>query len=607
MTGAPFLVLLLPWAAHGTVDVTAESLEGGNCYTEAQWRQQELWNFTGAFERCGPSSVCKAGHGCGDFCKADDECEDFPMRVCVGKGRGAQCQHKDLFGEAAGRDVGAAFAFFIISGLALSAGIGGGGLYVPLLMIMLGFTAHEATGLSQALLTGGASSTLVYNMRQRHPSGNKPMIDYDLVLVMGPNLLIGALIGSALNIAAPSWFILVLLTTILSHSAWKTLQKAVKTFKREKAGEVEGMPANDGRLSKNVIERIFAKLRNMLGLHSRLDEKEQPSTPKKSDSKVFGFPAEATKNQLTSPHFAGVMPAPAPTTPVRDIERAASLDHITLFEASPSDCADDDLRSPMMSPVKSPMKSPAKSPVAASPQPANAGQSQPQFPRAQLAQFGCMWLIVILCIIVRGGRASPGLVQYCGQTYWILTAIAMQALALLSFFGVRRAVQRTSESPGDKDTFQWTVAVARKVAMYSLGAGTLAALCGIGGGMVMGPILLDLGVLPQVQSATTATTLLVLSSSSALAFLVQGAAPIDYAIFMAFATASGAVIGKAVVGYLIKLYRRPSAIIFLLGGIILASVIIMATTGTIGVINDIQKGNGLGLKSVCLAASSTSA
>merc|ERR1719305_457608 len=115
----------------------------------------------------------------------------------------------------------------------------------------------------------------------------------------------------------------------------------------------------------------------------------------------------------------------------------------------------------------------------------------------------------------------------------------------------------------------------------------------------MGPILLDLGVLPQVQSATTATTLSVLSSSTALAFLVQGSAPVDYALFMAFATASGAVIGKAVMGFLIKLYRRPSAIIFVLGGIILASVIVMATTGTIDVINDFRRGQGLGFQSIC--------
>merc|ERR1719454_4879 len=224
--------------------------------------------------------------------------------------------------------------------------------------------------------------------------------------------------------------------------------------------------------------------------------------------------------------------------------------------------------------------------------------TQPQFPRTQICLLVFMWIISIVCIFARGGRASPGLVPYCGKAYWIFTGCTAGVLALLSFLGSRRAIAHANEMPAG-DGFQWTAPAAAKVALFSLGAGTLAALCGIGGGMVMGPILLNLGILPQVQSATTATTLLVLSSSSALAFLVQGTAPVDYAIFLAAATACGAVVGKAVVGFLVKLYRRPSAIIFLLGGIILASVLIMGITGTIDVVNDIRQGHGLGFKSIC--------
>merc|ERR1712107_765625 len=81
-----------------------------------------------------------------------------------------------------------------------------------------------------------------------------------------------------------------------------------------------------------------------------------------------------------------------------------------------------------------------------------------------------------------------------------------------------------------------------------------------------------------------------MSSSTAIAFLVQGSAPFDYAAFLACATGVGAVFGKIVVGWVVKKFRRPSLIIFLLGGIILASVIIMAITGAIDVINDIRNG-----------------
>merc|ERR1711998_117385 len=58
--------------------------------------------------------------------------------------------------------------------------------------------------------------------------------------------------------------------------------------------------------------------------------------------------------------------------------------------------------------------------------------------------------------------------------------------------------------------------LAFELASKAFAAGILAAVCGIGGGMVMGPILVQLNVPPPVSAATTATTLLVLSSSTGL-------------------------------------------------------------------------------------------
>lgn len=569
-------------ACHGTktlqrvsLNAGTDALRTGHCHAEQLWRHQRWWNYSSAFARCGPSTVCVQGKGCQEVCTQDEDCDDFPMRVCVDQGRSRKCKHKNLFEKGAGSDTGAAVTFFIISGLALSAGIGGGGLYVPLLMLLEGFTAHEATGLSQALLAGGAASALIYNMRQRHPSGSKPMIDYNLVLVMGPNLLIGALIGSSLNMAAPSWLIVLLLTAILSQSAWKTLNKAVKTLRAEQAGDVRGM--SDDRLSRNVIERACNGLRERCLWHGRFNDAElsniQPQPSRVTNAGSAGS---------APPQFAGGF---------EDEEESQVQD----VEAPRMGAAKDGQQS---MPVVANATTAARSVSQQAPS-ALKSQPQPQFPRAQLMQFAFMWLVIVICIVARGGKASPGLASYCGQAYWLITLCTVAALAAMNILGAQRAVQQAGDAPADNDGIQWTMAIAQKLAISSLVAGTLGALCGIGGGMVMGPILLDLGVLPQVQSATTAMTLLLLSSSSALAFLVQGAAPVDYAVFFAVFTATGAVIGKAVIGWLVKLYRRPSAIIFLLGGIILASVLIMTATGTIGVINDIRNGQGLGFESIC--------
>ncbi|CAK9053460.1 Sulfite exporter TauE/SafE family protein 3 [Durusdinium trenchii] len=520
----------------------------GGCYTEQDWRSQSWLNFTGAFRRCGPSAVCVAEHEmCTEGCFADEQCEMFPMRIC--DSQLSRCKHKPLFGAASGADVAAAIIFFLISGLALSAGIGGGGLYVPLLMVLLGFQIHEATGLSQSCLAGGASSALIYNLRQRHPSGQKPMIDYDLVLIMGPNLLLGAMVGSFLNFALPSWLILLLLITILVHSVFKTFKKALQTLRKEREGHVAGLkPGSDARLSKNPVERCL----RLIGLGKRYAEFEERA-PNAERPSVVGRSVDAGDVKLELDLGAGTVA----TKPV---------------ELTPSDQV--------------------------SVQSLQSVHSEPQYPKGKLAGFLLMWLVVVVSILFRGGHAAPGIVSMCSPMYWAFALATAIILLLLSAASSCMAGQDAVQADG---SLQWTLKTSLYVSVWSLLAGTMAALCGIGGGMIMGPKLLDLGCLPQVQSATTATTLFVMSTSTAIAFLVQGSATLDYSLWLGFATALGAVVGKAVVGWVVKRTQRPSVIMFLLGGIIALSVVVMSITGFIDVVDDLVQGNDLGFRDPCVA------
>jgi len=46
---------------------------------------------------------------------------------------------------------------------------------------------------------------------------------------------------------------------------------------------------------------------------------------------------------------------------------------------------------------------------------------------------------------------------------------------------------------------------------WTLCAGIVAGLVGVGGGMLLGPLMLQMGVLPQVSAATTGTMILTLT------------------------------------------------------------------------------------------------
>ena len=53
--------------------------------------------------------------------------------------------------------------------------------------------------LSNITIVGGAISNFLFNVGRRHEYFDKPLIDWELILVMEPTTILGALIGGYLN------------------------------------------------------------------------------------------------------------------------------------------------------------------------------------------------------------------------------------------------------------------------------------------------------------------------------------------------------------------------------------------------------------------------
>jgi len=66
----------------------------------------------------------------------------------------------------------------------------------------------------EGMITGGAASTVFYNLKQKHPTLDMPVIDYDLALLFQPVLVLGISIGVAFNVIFADWMITVLLIII---------------------------------------------------------------------------------------------------------------------------------------------------------------------------------------------------------------------------------------------------------------------------------------------------------------------------------------------------------------------------------------------------------
>jgi hypothetical protein len=83
--------------------------------------------------------------------------------------------------------------FFAVVGLVLAAGggIGGGGILVPIYILVMGFSPKHAVPLSNVTVFGGAVANVILNSGKRHPIADRPLIDWDLILVMEPLTIAG--------------------------------------------------------------------------------------------------------------------------------------------------------------------------------------------------------------------------------------------------------------------------------------------------------------------------------------------------------------------------------------------------------------------------------
>nr|GMC46629.1 sulfite exporter TauE/SafE family protein 3 [Ipomoea batatas] len=128
-------------------------------------------------------------------------------------------------------------------------GVGGGGIFVPMLTLILRFDPKSATAISKCMITGAAVSTVYCNLRLRHPTMEMPLIDYDLAVLMQPMLLLGINIGVAFNVILADWMVTVLLILLFTGLSTLAFLRGVASWKKEtklKKEAAQIMLANGG-------------------------------------------------------------------------------------------------------------------------------------------------------------------------------------------------------------------------------------------------------------------------------------------------------------------------------------------------------------------------
>ena len=92
-----------------------------------------------------------------------------------------------------------------------------------------GFRTVTAVALSNVTIVGGTLTNFAFNVGRRHPLRPGPLIDWDLILVMEPSTILGALAGGYINhvrgdfAGGICWWEL-----NMTHGAWEGLRMVAK-------------------------------------------------------------------------------------------------------------------------------------------------------------------------------------------------------------------------------------------------------------------------------------------------------------------------------------------------------------------------------------------
>eukprot|EP00929_Paragymnodinium_shiwhaense_P025280 TRINITY_DN15335_c0_g3_i1.p1 TRINITY_DN15335_c0_g3~~TRINITY_DN15335_c0_g3_i1.p1 ORF type:complete len:595 (-),score=94.46 TRINITY_DN15335_c0_g3_i1:112-1896(-) len=408
--------------------------------------------------------------------------------------------------------------------IAASGGIGGGGILVPIFMLVLKFRPKHAVALSNFTIFGGAIANTMLNARRRHPKLNQPLIDWDIIIMMEPLTIFGAVFGSLISKVLPNILLTVSLVAVLALMGRHTMQKGIKMWRDESK-----------KLGNSMVDEP------MMDRHL---------PPVGGETEMM--PASAVK--------------PA-------IDRESTHSYVVLESDTESTTAASSPRFPTNGSLSS--SSSMTSLNGNSPRMKNV-------PGKITTLTVCFVGTIGLTILKGGGNFASPLGFECGSMgFWLLYfASCPWVFAFVLYFrSVLMQEYNYKIQSGHQfaeGEVQWDSSNAIRYPLLCAVSGLLAGLFGVGGGIVKGPLMLEMGVVPVVASASAAAMILYTSAAASISFIVFGLLhPVYGAVFFVLGFCCTTV-GQYTVSAWVKKHNRQSPIVLSIGSVICLSSILVA-------------------------------
>ena len=450
--------------------------------------------------------------------------------------------HKDLFPVDKSDVLG-----FICATLGLmvaaGGGIGGGGILVPILILVMGFSPKHAIPLSNVTVFGGAVANTLLNINKRHPLVDRPMVDWNLILVMEPLTIAGALCGAFLNKLLSETLLVVMLVALLSFTAYNTLRKAFKMYALETASIRTQQLLSQAEEQEEYEQEAQAELLSDIELPERSSSKETLQTDE-----------------------------------AEHVHKHNEEDEEEDMEALEMRWKQDELDKLL--------------------------EQERHVPWEKVKALCIMFVVVLFLNLMKGGGAFPSPVGIkCGSNlFWTANAAMLGWIFLVSYMArdhlvTQFQIKQRLNYPYVEGDIQWDEKATIQYPIICGLAGFFAGMFGVGGGIVKGPLLLAMGVHPKVSSASSACMILFTSFTATTSFIVFGLLIYDYAIICLFVGFIATYVGQIGLFYLMNKYERNSYIAFSIGAVVLLSAFLMTIQSIVSMAE--RKGSPHGSGGVC--------
>lgn len=384
--------------------------------------------------------------------------------------------HKSLF-PLDGYDILLFISIFFVMVLATISGIGGGGILIPLYMLIGGFDILNATALTVLTIACNSFVRMIFLINKKHPlSVKRYLIDYTPILLIVPFDGNTSFIGLIISTIVPKWFITCSILIVLGFVLYKTCKKAFSQYREEKTQEFKDhvLFCIDG-ISLYINKKKYDEIVN--------DEQEGDTNKMRIKYIVL---------LLLSFFLITAF------TVIKNIFDPCSTIHYIIY----------------------------------------------------LTQFiiVLLWGIFMICYIVK---------DYNKKT-----------LNNHQLF---------------RNDIKWEYKTTIKYAIVSSFTGLLSTYLGIGGGMILAPFMLHIGMAPEVVAGTSSVTTFFSSTITTLQYLAAGRIKTDYGLAIALLSIIYTFIAMKITKLIMQKYRKRSFITITLSLLIGTSIILLIINGLIDI------------------------